>query len=71
MIDEYDTNGVKDLYMEVQMRPYYSFFRRVWLAIKYIFGYQCKYGHWDCVLIKKEDRIKIAKLMEKSLEPPA
>jgi hypothetical protein len=18
------------------------------VAIKYIFGYQCKYGHWDC-----------------------
>jgi len=28
-----------------------TFFKRVWLGIKYIFGYQCKYGEFDTVYI--------------------
>ena len=35
-------------YVQVQLIQYRSFFQRVVVAIKYIFGYQCKYGHWDC-----------------------
>jgi hypothetical protein len=23
-------------------------------AIKYVFGYECKYGHWDCTSLSKE-----------------
>jgi len=45
----------EDLYMDVQINPTYSFFKRIWLAIKYVLGYTKKYGHWDCVLIKPED----------------
>jgi hypothetical protein len=29
--------------------------RRTWIAIKYIFGYKCKYGHWDCFDLRYED----------------
>jgi len=29
------------------------FLKRIWSAIKYIFGYRCRYGHFDEVLISK------------------
>lgn len=40
-----------DMYVEVQLSPFHGFFGRVWRAVKYIFGYECKYGHWDCTLM--------------------
>ena len=43
-----------------------SFFQRVWQAIKYVFGYKCKYGHWDCTLLKKEDIPKLIALLERN-----
>jgi len=36
-----------ELYMEVQLPQRRSWYQRVWVAVKYIFGYQCRYGHWD------------------------
>lgn len=41
----------KELYTEVYLNQYRSFFKRVYVAIKYIFGYTSKYGHWDCTMI--------------------
>ena len=34
------------LYLEVQLNPNVKFFKRVWLAIKYIFGWKSRYGNW-------------------------
>ena len=28
-----------------------GFWKRVWFAIKYIFGYKCKYGHFEEVIL--------------------
>ena len=50
-----DDNLASDLYIDVQLNNTYSFFKRIWLAIKYICGYTKKYGHWDCSIIKPED----------------
>ena len=36
-----------------------TFLKRVWFAVKYIFGYKCKYGHWDCFLLKEEDKERL------------
>jgi len=51
---EDDTIGT-DLYLDVQLNQTYSVFKRIWLAIKYVFGYTKKYGHWDCTIINPED----------------
>ncbi len=44
-----------ELYTSVFLHQYRSFFKRVWIAIKYTFGYKCKDGHWDCTILKPED----------------
>lgn len=49
----------KELYTEVYLNQYRSFFKRVYVAIKYIFGYTSKYGHWDCTMISKPKADKL------------
>ncbi len=44
-----------DLYTSVFLCQYRSFFKRVWVAVKYVFGYKCKHGHWDCTMLRPED----------------
>jgi hypothetical protein len=53
-----------EVYTEVQLSRWHPWYRRVWLALKYVFGYQCKYGHWDCTIINKSGATAIITLLE-------
>jgi len=35
------------IYLQIHLRTYNNFFKRIWIATKYIFGYKCRYGNWD------------------------
>lgn len=39
----------------------FSFFKRLWFGIKYIFGYKCRYGHFDETILDRK-RIKELKI---------
>ena len=52
-----------ELYCEVQLRHWRPWYKRAWVAIKYIFGYQCQYGHWDCWIMKEKDAEKLEKVL--------
>jgi hypothetical protein len=54
-----------ELYTEVHLSQYRNVFVRVWVAIKYIFGFKSKYGHWDCWLLKKKDCERLINLTQK------
>lgn len=54
-----------DFYVEVHLHQYRSFFKRLWVAVKYVFGYHCKYGHWDTTIFTKEDATKLKDFLEK------
>lgn len=41
------------------------FHRRVWAAVKYIFGYKCRYGHFDEFILKHEDCDRFISLFRK------
>lgn len=56
------------LYSEVQLRQYHPWYQRVWMAIKYVFGYQCRYGHWDCFLFEKETAVQMRDLLNRYLK---
>jgi hypothetical protein len=51
-----------DLYTEVFL-SHKVWYKRIWTAIKYVFGYKCKYGHFDCTLIRKEDYDRLVDLI--------
>lgn len=52
----FDPDDDKDepLFLEVHLRNWRNLFRRLWPAIKYLFGYHCRDGHWDCVGINPQ-----------------
>jgi len=45
----------KEIYTEVYLNQWRSFPKRLWLGIKYIFGYKCRYGNWDCWELHEND----------------
>lgn len=48
------------LYLNMQMRPEYGFFRRVWTAIRYILkSTPCEYGCWNETIISPEEAQKL------------
>jgi len=57
-----------DLYATIFLNQYRSIWKRLWVAIKYAFGYKCKYGHWDIWTLKREDCKRLRKLILKKEE---
>ena len=47
------------LYFTIQLNQYRGILKRLLTAIKYIFGYECRYGHWDIVELKEDDINKL------------
>ena len=58
----------REVYMSIYLHPTYGFFRRLWAAIKYIFGHRSIYGHFDDVIISQKDSHKLVKIL-KYLDP--
>ncbi len=58
----YDGN---DLYTEVYLNQYRNFFKRIWVAVKYVFGYTSKYGHWDTWILNGNDMERLGSMLEK------
>ncbi len=42
-----------------------NFFGRVRDAIKYVFGYKCKYGHFECTIINEFEVLRLKELCDK------
>ena len=57
-----------ELYTEVHLTQYRNVFKTIWVAIKYIFGYKCRYGHFDCWMLKNEDCKGIKELLNKVID---
>lgn len=45
----------EDFYVSIFLNQYRGFFKRLWVAVKYVFGYKCRYGHWDTWNLRFED----------------
>ena len=44
-----------DMYVTVYLNHYRKWYKRIYIAIKYVFGYKCKYGDFDCTMLNKKD----------------
>lgn len=57
-----------ELFASVYLNQYRHFWKRIWVAVKYVFGYRSKYGHWDCFLLRPEDADRLKALLDKLVE---
>ena len=53
------------LYLDIFLGQYRNFFQRTWLALKYVFGYKCKYGHFDNWIFKLEDAQRLRDMVNR------
>lgn len=52
----------KEVYVSVHLRPK-TLWKRIVGGIKYIFGYKCKYGHFDEFIFKRQDADRLQKVV--------
>lgn len=53
-----------EVYMAVHLIPEYNIWKRIWTAIKYIFGYKSRYGHFDEFIFDKSDADRLQKIVD-------
>ena len=69
--DEHTLRFIYDgemLWTSVYLNGYRNIFKRIFVAIKYIFGYKSKCGDWDCTIIGRKEAEKLKNFIEKFLE---
>ena len=71
MDDGRDIDWEPMLGFSVFLPDYPKFWSRIWNAIKYIFGYKSKYGHFDSFLMKPEDIDNMVSMLLNFKEEPA
>jgi hypothetical protein len=49
----------EEMYLEVHLRTYRNFFQRLWYGLKYAFGYKCRFGAWDEIILGQESQKKL------------
>jgi hypothetical protein len=59
-----DTN---DMWASVYLDPK-RWYRRLWVALRYVFGYQCRYGAFDCFLFDSKDADRMIATMTRVKE---
>jgi hypothetical protein len=64
----FEDDDIKEVYMSIHLIPEHNIFKRIWKAIKYVFGYRCEYGHFDEMILKKSDAKKLLNIL-KYLDP--
>ena len=52
---ETDDGWNDECFIQYHLRPFESFWRRLFRAVKYAFNPKCPYGSWDEFILKKED----------------
>ena len=66
MMDDEEPCG-KALFTSIFLNDYHRWYQRLWIGIKYIFGYKCKYGHWDCWVLHEPDAVRLRKMLNEFL----
>lgn len=59
------------VYADIHLVPEYNIFKRIWYAIKYIFGYKSKYGAFEEFIFNPKDADKLQKIVDylKNVQP--
>jgi hypothetical protein len=55
-----------ELYVEVHLNHCDPWWRRVWNALKYVFGRKVQDGHYDCTILRVEDYDVVRDMLRKS-----
>ena len=57
----------KSLYIEPHLVTHINFFKRLWVGLKYAFGYRSRFGEFDEVVLSPESQKKLRDILNKHL----
>lgn len=60
----FDDEPGGSVYCCVHLKPERNIFKRIWSAVKYVFGYRSIYGEFDEFIFKPEDAQKLKNIYE-------
>lgn len=63
----YDTE-YNELYCEPHLVTYRNFLKRIYVGIRYIFGYKSRYGEWDSLIFKQNDVDKLRQFLDEKYQ---
>jgi hypothetical protein len=55
----------EEIWTSVFLNQYHSWWMRIWIGLKYVLGYKCKYGHFDCFIMRSEDVDRMMQLLQR------
>lgn len=55
-----------EMFVEVHLHTWKSIFRRMWVAIKYVFGYKTRFGQWDELIVQPKDYKRLADIFNRA-----
>ncbi len=67
-VDEWNNIDEDEVYFSVHMEAPGGVWSRLKTAVKYLFGYDCKYGHFECTTIKRQDAVRFRDLMDRYIQ---
>ena len=57
-----------EVWLQTHLVHYDGFFKRLFVGLKYAFGYRSKYGDWDNIVISKASQEKIVSFFKTDLQ---
>lgn len=54
-----------EIYTSVFLGSYPWGWKRFKTAVRYLFGYKCVYGHWDCFQLRPGDALRLQGMLER------
>jgi hypothetical protein len=67
LIADIDDKWGSSVCLEYHLSTYKNIFKRIWVAIKYVFGYRSKYGEWDEIIINPTEVKRIRDFLARFL----
>ena len=61
----------RELFLSIHLYQHRSFFQRFLLGVKYIFGIDAKYGHYDTVILNENTIRDLKTILENKLTKEA
>lgn len=58
-----------EIYVHVHLSNYRNIFKRIWVAIKYIFGYKSRYGDFEEFILNPDDRDRLIGVIKQLKDP--
>ncbi len=58
----------REIYVSMFLNPDYRWWRRIWSALRYLFGKKCNYGHFDVWLMRDEDAKRLRTMLDEFIK---